>query len=452
MARWQRAAAIRGRMPLIASILALEIALTILLVRAPVESALAAVSLIAGAAVVAAALFALPEGERQPLLVLFLAGLMIRIVVMLIAHYHSISPVNPHGFLYRDSIGYDRVGWNLAEHWRAGRPPRLEYQTASFSIGFHYAVALVYIVAGHAPLLVKSLNVLVSASLIPLTFLLGRGLAGARAGLIAALLMTLSPPIIFWSVQILKDVLITFLLLTSALAWLAFVRRPRVTHLLAAVLPAALLVPLRAYMFFFWTIGVAFGLILWAAYCRRWFVALILAVAVAGSGIWAAIEYSALGFWNLDLMIATLSAIGGVPSSIFGQVEYRSLGDILAFYPLGFIRFLLTPLPWRVELLNLPDAFGSLIRYALLPFATIGLVHLWRRQRIAIFPIVVCGFLAISLYAVAFRGGGIRHMTQLYPYFFLLAAVGLPRFPHWPLPLALGFGGFLVAALATSPG
>ena len=30
----------------------------------------------------------------------------------------------------------------------------------------------------------------------------------------------------------------------------------------------------------------------------------------------------------------------------------------------------------------------------------------------------------------------------------VLAAAGLPRFRHWPLPVALGLGGFLIVALA----
>jgi hypothetical protein len=307
-------------------------------------------------------------------------------------------------------------------------------------------------VTGHAPLAMKALNVILSVSLIPLTFVLGRRLGGRRVGLVAAALMTVFPQVIVFSTQILKDIAITFLLLISTLGWVGFVRRPRWIQLAIAVLPAIPLIALRAYMFLFWSLGVSVGLFVWSARERKPLVALVLGSAIAAAGISAAVRYSALRYLSVDLMVSSLSAVGVARGSLFEGVYYRSLADVLAFYPIGFMRFLLTPLPWRVELPTLAEGLGSIIRYALLPFAAFGLAQLWRLRRLQVLPIVITSFLSISLFAIAFRGGGPRHMTQLYPYFFVFAAAGLPRFPHWPLPMALGLGAFLIAAIVVSPG
>ncbi len=437
---------LRGRSVVL--LLVLEAVLTVGLILAGGEVGAAVALLIAGGALITTLLFVLPESEREPLLAIFGLGLMLRVTVLIVMEAILRSPANPYGFLFPDSFGYDRVGLNIADHWRAGRPARIEYQTAGFTIGYHYFVALLYAVVGHLPLFVKAVNVLLSASLVPLTFLLGRRLAGKRVGLTAAMFMAVWPPILFWSAQMLKDALIAFLLLSAVLGWVGFVRRPRLVALVMAVLPAIPLLFLRTYMFLFWAISLAAGFFVWARERGQKLVAMVLALAVAAGGIWGALQYSALRFGDLDVWVSKISAVGTMEGSVFSGVFYRSIGDLLAFYPLGFIRFLLTPLPWKADPLYWPEAVGSVLRYILLPFAPFGLLYLLRKERSAVFPILVIGFLAVSIYATAFRGGGPRHMTQLYPYLFVAAAAGFGRFPSWPLPVAVGWIAFLGAVAA----
>ncbi len=427
-------------------LLGLEALLLVLLVYLGSEVAATVALLLIGTLLLVALLLALPVAEHEPLILLVVAALAIRVTAFIAMHAALVTAVNPHGLLFPDSFGYDRVGANIAEHWRAGRVSRLEYQTAGFTIGYHYFVAAVYFLFGRAPLVATALNVLLSTSLVPLTFLLGRRLAGREVGLLAALFMAIWPPIIYWSVQLLKDAPIAFLLLTAALSWVAFVHRPRLIHLALAVVAAVPLVFLRTYMFLFWMIALAAGLYVWMRGRRRSFLALVLAAVVVAVGVHGVLEYSAYRLQGIEAWVPKLSAASTVtPGSLFGQVFYRSLGDVLAFYPLGVLRFLLTPLPWKADLLFWPDAVGSVLRYALLPFAGYGLVHIVRRERVAVFPILAVGFLAVSLYAAAFRGGGPRHMTQLYPYFFVFAAAGLRRFHHWPLPVAMVWIGLFAA-------
>lgn len=440
--------------PLFAALVAGELALTGLLVSAPPGTGLAAIGLMVGMALIAALLLRLPAAEHEPLFVLLGVGFLIRVVALFSVHYAAISPGNPHGFLVPDSFGYDRVGWHLAQHWREGTSTRLGYQTAGFTIGYHYAVAGIYAVAGHAPLLVKALNVVLSASLVPLTFLLGRELAGRRAGLLAAFLIAIWPPIILWSVQIMKDILITLLLVLATWGWIVFARRPRLQSFAAALMPAFPLLFLRSYVFFFWTFGIAVGLALMALDRRRVGLALALLLGLGAAAWWTVVEFSPAWMAGLDLRIVKLDLAGSVAGSLFETVRLRTLGDILGFLPFGFTRFLLAPLPWKVDFFQVqwPEAVGSVLRYLLLPFAALGLFELMRSKRLAMAPIAVSGLLTILLYAVAFRGGVPRHMTQFYPVFTVFAAAGLPRWPHWPLPLALAWGTFLVVALALTWG
>ena len=425
-------------------------AVVALLAVLPRELAVSLVTVVIGASVILGAQVFLPSRERDPLLLLTAVALVFRLVALVLLHRQAVTPMNPDGFMFPDSFGYDRVGEGLAQHWRHGTPTRLEYQTAGYTIGFHYAVACIYYLFGHVPFMIKTLNVLLSTSLVPLTFLLGRSLAGRKAGLLAAGLVALWPPLIFWSAHILKDMLIVVLLLTAALSWVSFSRRPRILTLAAAVLIPAPLVFLRTYMFLFWMTGLTVGLIALAWRHRHPFLGLALAALVAGAGIYAGFEYTALKLRNVDLIIARLSSIGtgGLEGSVFEGVAFRSLGDVIAFIPQGLLRFLVSPLPWKTSLVHWHEALGSVLRYALLPFAAVGFVVIWRRERWAFLPMLVLLLLGSAIYAVAFRGGGPRHMTQFYPYFLVCAAAGLPRFPNWPLPLALGFGGFILAAIA----
>jgi hypothetical protein len=376
----------------------------------------------------------------------FLVGFALRVTATLVAHQAFVEPSNPYGFMFPDSIGYDQVGWSLAEHWHRGNPPRLEYQTAGYTIGFHYTVAGVYWVVGHAPLFMKMLIALLSTLLISLSYKLGALLENRRAGLWAAWMMAIWPPVILWSTQILKDIPITFLLLLSVLGWVVYARKPNLWRLVLVVVPAMPLVFLRNYMFLFWMISVGVGL-LRLAIVKRKPLTIFLMIAMIGGGLWAATTYSPLRDRSADVWTMKLSAVGATQNSVFAGTIYRSPADLVRFLPFGVARFILTPLPWKVDFAyHWPEAIGSVFRYALLPFALIGLMHLSRRQKTALLPILICAVMTISLYAVAFRGGGSRHMTQLYPYFFVFAASGLPRFPHWPMSLLVLAALFLSVA------
>lgn len=424
-------------------------AVVVILYVLPRELAVSLLTLLLGAAVIFGAQIFLPSRERDPLLLLTAVALTFRVVALVLLHRQAITPMNPHGFMFNDSFGYDRVGEALAQHWRHGAPTRLEYQTAGYTIGFHYVIAGIYYLFGHVPFMIKTLNVLLSTSLVPLTFLLGRSLAGRQAGLIAAGLIAVWPPLIFWSAHILKDMLIVLLLLTAALAWVSFARQPRVLMLAPAVLIPAPLIFLRTYMFIFWMTGLTVGLIALAWRNRHPFLGLGLAVAVASAGIYAGFNYTALRLKSLELIIARLSSIGaGIEGSVFEGVAFRSLGDVVAFIPQGLVRFLVSPLPWKTSIEHWPEALGSVLRYALFPFAGVGFLAIWRRERSAFLPTFVLLILGAAIYSIAFRGGGPRHMTQFYPYFLVCAAAGLPRFPNWPLVLGIGFAGFIAAALA----
>jgi hypothetical protein len=370
---------------------------------------------------------------------------------MLILHYAAIAPGNPHGLLAPDSFGYDAVGWLLAQHRRYGRAPHVEQHAIGLTLGYHYMVGWIYTVVGHVPLLIKTVNVLLSTGLIPLTFLAGYQLAGRRVGLTAAFLLTLWPPAVYWSVQILKDVVIAFLLLLATVSWIAFARRPRLSALAMALAPTLPLSFLRMYIFGFWMVGVTAGLLAIAVRSRRLLPVAVLLALIAAGGWWVASPGGALWFQRQQNWVAKLSSIPGGAGSVFEGVTFEKPRDVVTFLPLGFARFLVTPLPWKAGF-HVPEVAGVILRYALLPFAAVGLLHLFAVKRQAVIPIVVCGTLTLLLYAAAFRGGIPRHWIQFYPYFLVFAAAGLPRWRNWPLPMAVGGTAFIILGAAITLG
>lgn len=189
----------------------------------------------------------------------------------------------------------------LADHVAAGDGYRYGFEanqgvTAYYPPGYPLALAAVVWLVGLLPVDVSTfdvalgLNVVLSVATIGLVFVLGRRLAGTRAGLVAAGIWALWPNLVFHSGIVLTETLFLFLLVALLVVLLGdagAARAPGVARLVA--------------------IGVLFGLVLLVRPVSA-FVAPVLLVLWWGRGAKAAL-------WRLGLVgVATLAVL--VPWSV----------------------------------------------------------------------------------------------------------------------------------------
>jgi 4-amino-4-deoxy-L-arabinose transferase-like glycosyltransferase len=136
-----------------------------------------------------------------------------------------------------DAAGYHETGAGIAAAMASGGPMPLVTLPDGVRIqpaAFYYYVALVYRLLGPHPLHVPLLNAVLGAGTAALAYALARRLSGARAAEAAALAVGLWPSAVLWSSQVLKDALVTLLVLaTLALVIRAWDAR------VAALLPLA---------------------------------------------------------------------------------------------------------------------------------------------------------------------------------------------------------------------
>ena len=345
--------------------------------------------------------------------------------------------------IFPDARGYDFSAAFIARLWEQGEPADVKFFARGVATGYYYLVSVVYFLFGHSILLAKLFNCLIGALVVVYVYLVGKEVFDERAATLGAWIACFSPGLAWWSSCLLKDTLVSFLLIAS---YYHLVRaRARPVHLLVCAATLFLLFFTRFYVFgIFLVLG---GVWFLAAARRRrgLYVLLGLGMVVLGfvEPLVSVLDQSRL--LRLPEFLQIMNAGGALDRSSF--VARFALGEwrqILAFIPVGAARFLFGPLPWKLEGIYQILMPSILLRYVLLPFFLIALVKSFRRfssPRWLAGALIVC---LILVYAVIFRGSAGRRYAQMLGFVFLLASSELIALGFRDVKVVLFYVGFVV--------
>lgn len=118
--------------------------------------------------------------------------------------------------------------------------------TCDFTPLFAWIGGLVYKVTGPAPLALRILNMAFGLAACWLIYLIGKGLGGRTAGILACLVAALYKPFIFFSVVLMKTSLSVFLFSMTFCLLLSAAKKPALPILLGLGISAGLLLNVRA--------------------------------------------------------------------------------------------------------------------------------------------------------------------------------------------------------------
>lgn len=196
-----------------------------------------------------------------------LLGIIVLLAVGVRVAWIAYANVNPLDGRFDDSVFYFKAANSLAHDFSFRDPfGRL---TAAWPPGYPLVLSGVFATAGKHLLAAKALNVALSAATVVLTYVLGTRAFDVRVGLLAALLLALSPGHAYFTTLVLSDVLFGFgfLMVTALLVWWTIDdRRARWEQLLVLGVATGCLTLVRAEAVF---LPIAFA-VLWKVLLTGW--------------------------------------------------------------------------------------------------------------------------------------------------------------------------------------
>ena len=348
-----------------------------------------------------------PE-DAKFLLMVFLAGYLLRILLAIILHLYSLpfgygeSRFGFEGFFIGDSWGYYNNGRLFSSFWEQGYFPDMETFRVRYSLSRtvsaydYFNGSVIWFTGERTPLMFFFLNSTFGAFSILLIYFIAVRLAGNKFARYASVFYCFWPSILLWSTQNLKEPICSFLVYIVILGMITLLRKFSVWYLLVIVLASYILTMFRSLM---GAVAAALFLIFYLillAESRNKILYVLIGVILTIMAYWV-ISRHAMFTWTKELMFKnggidisyflerlsidrSLRAFGG--SAILPNLEYTSLAKLLFFAPVGIAIVFLLPFPWQIgsamQIISIPE---MLVWYALIPCTLYGCIHCFRKDR-----------------------------------------------------------------------
>jgi Dolichyl-phosphate-mannose-protein mannosyltransferase len=397
---------------------------------------LAPAALLVGAAftVVAIIMISRLETERQFLLRLFAAGLLIRMIVGLIIFWFGLQ-----AFFGGDANTYDFFGFLTQQGWHGNT--LYASMAANFvrggagAWGMLYLVGGIYEVIGRNPLAIQFINAVIGAATAVLIFSCAMHIfRNIRVARVAAILTAFFPSLVLWSSQGLKDGPIVFLLALSILATLKLGEQLTLKYFFILSLSLISLLSMRFYIFYMMVAAVAGSLAIGMqrasaqSVLRQSVVIIGLGLALTWFGV---IRYANLQFeryGNLEAVQRSRADAAQTAKSGFAtDVDVSTSEGALTAIPIGLVYLLFAPFPWQLaslrQIITLPE---MIVWWCSFPLLVMGIWFAIKYRLRQIFPIIIFTIMLSLAYSV-FQGNvgtAYRQRAQLLVFYFIFVAVG----------------------------
>lgn len=341
-------------------------------------------------------------------------------------------------FFGGDAVSYDFFGNALCDVWR-GIERYAPWLLSQIDIrrsgwGMPYYVGSIYYVIGRNPFAIQLINAGLGAATCVVVYKIAQSVYPAqRVARVAAILTAVSPSMILWSAQGLKDAPIAFCLCLCIYLALKLRERFQIKLIVFLSLFLICLYSLRHYAAYIVFLATA-GMFVFAA--KKFTPAKILQGGVLVIVLGIALSYFGAGDVapkesDLKRMQEARVWSAGASNSGFGaDVDITDPTAALGFLPLGILYVLFAPFPWMInntrQLITLPEL---IVWWAFIPLLLRGYWFSIKHRLRETFGICVFT-IGLTLAYALFQsnvGTAYRHRAQLFGFFFIFISIGLDQ-------------------------
>jgi len=404
-----------------------------MLAVAPFEGAVSLLT-IAPFVIAALVIFNRYSDEKEFITRIFLIGLIARLAFGIIVHYFDLRD-----FFGGDAITYDFRGNLLLKGWEgfvmADDP---EYRIASSMSGtgwgMYYFVAAIYFFVGKNILAAQSVCAVFGAATSPLAYICARKIFNnTNVAKFSAVAIALFPSFIIWSGQLMKDGLITFLLVLVMTMVLHLQERLSYSAVILLFLSVGGILALRFYIFYLVGIAVVGSFLIGTSnsaqsVLRRSVVLVVLGLGLTYFGVTRTATVDLNKYGDLKkLQLSRLDQAQTAKSGFSEDTDISTTQGAIAAIPVGFVYLMLAPFPWQMaslrQSITLPEV---VVWWGMIPIMSYGLWWTLRNRLRAAFPILIFSLMLTLAYSI-FQGNvgtAYRQRTQIQVFLFMFIGVG----------------------------
>lgn len=374
------------------------------------------------------------EGEdRRFLMRLLIWALALRWLVGLAIFY-----TGKQGWIGPDYATYDFFGDLLSRTWQGlvdsrWVPSRMSTNRSGW--GMYYYVASIYYLIGRNPLSIQLLNCAYGAATCVLVYRIANLVyPNQRVARMAAILTAVSPSMVLWSAQGLKEAPIILCLCLCAYFTLKLCRKFEATSLLFLLLSLFCLYSLRHYAFYVIFVAIG-GALLFTA--KKFTPVRIIQgvglIAVLGLtfAYLGADEVAQKSFNLKRIQEGRVWGAKAAGSGYGGDVDITDTREALSYLPIGLFYVLFAPFPWMIksigQWLTLPE---MIVWWAAMPLLIRGYWVAFKEKLLDSLTLTIFTLILTLAYALFQTNVGTVHRqrAQLFVFFFIFISIG---WEHW---------------------
>lgn len=372
--------------------------------------------------------------DTRFLLRLFVGALIVRWIIA-----YLIYSKNLQNFFGGDAVSYDFFGNALCDVWRGIGDRNAPWLLSQIDLrrsgwGMPYYVASIYYIIGRNPFAIQLINAGLGAATCVVVYKIAQSVyPEQRVARVAAILTAVSPSMILWSAQGLKDAPIVFCLCICMNVALRLRERFQFKRIALLLVFLVCLYSLRHYAAYIVFIATG-GMLVFAA--KKFTPTKILQGGVLVIVLGIALSYFGAGdiaptALDLKRMQAARVWSAGASNSGFGaDVDITNPAAALGFLPVGILYVLFAPFPWMInnlrQLITLPEL---IVWWAFIPLLLRGYWFSIKHRLRETFGICVFT-IGLTLAYALFQsnvGTAYRHRAQLFGFFFIFISIGLEQ-------------------------